>query len=117
MADDLLGERLAVALIKSAHVSIWAADRDYKIVLWNSGAEKIYGHSEKDALGTNYLELFVDEVERERSAADCRRIIGTDYRQHNCIAYDHDTSGRRTHMLTNCFRITDQLQVNITKPK
>lgn len=106
-ADDLLRDRLAIALIKNAHVSIWAADREHKIVLWNSGAEKIYGHSEKDALGKDYLALIVDEVEREQSAIDCRRIIDTDYRQHNCIAYDHDTSGRRTHMLTNCFRIVD----------
>ncbi len=105
--DNSLSERLAVALVKKAHVSIWAADRDQRIVLWNSGAEKIYGHSERDALGKNYLELIVDEVERDQSGADCRRIIDTDYRQDNCLAYDHDTSGKRTHMLTNCFRITD----------
>jgi PAS domain S-box-containing protein len=105
--DKSLMERLALALVRSAHVSIWAADRNHNIVLWNSGAERIYGRGEKDVLGKNYLELFVDEVERDESAIHCRRIIDTDYRQHNCLAYDKDASGNQVDMLTNCFRITD----------
>lgn len=98
--------RLAALLVEEAHISIWAADRELRIVLWNSGAEHIYGLSRKDALGKRYLELFIDEAEREQSRADCLHIIDTGYRQFNCLAYDHSGSSRR-YMLTNCFRIRD----------
>ncbi len=97
--------RLAITLVDEAHISIWAADKDFTIVLWNSGAEHIYGISKKDAIGKKYVELFVDEVEREVSCTDCRLIIDTGYRQHNCLAYDHGAD--RRYMLTNCFRISD----------
>src|SRR4051812_36147504 len=100
-------ERLAAALVDTAHVSIWAADRNFQIVLWNSGAENIYGIQRAEALGKNYLQLFIDEVERDQSRIDTLRIIDNGYRQYNCLAYDHHGTTARRHMLTNCFRIVD----------
>jgi len=105
--DELRMNRLAAALVEEAHVSIWAADINFRIVLWNSGAEQIYGVQRSEALGKNYLELFVDEYEREQSRLDCLQIIRNGYRQNNCLAYDHSDAHAQKYMLTNCFRITD----------
>jgi PAS domain S-box-containing protein len=102
-----LENRLAAELCMQAHVSMWACDEESRIVLWNRGAEEIYGYPAEDVIGKRFFELFVDEAERETSQADTVRTITTGVRQRNLLAYDHDPSDRVRYMLTNCFRITD----------
>lgn len=98
---------LAHEFFKHAPVSMWACDRDFNIVLWNPGAEVIYGFTRHEAIGQNYLDLFVDQPEREQSCRDCRQVIDNGWTQHNCLAYDSDGKGGTRRMLTNVFRITD----------
>lgn len=103
-------ERLFLALIRQAPFSEWASKGklgNYEVVLWNTGAEKIYGYSAKEAIGNNYLTLFVSEEERKQSAIDCESILtgGTVIR--NTIAEDKASDGTRRTLLTTCFRIWD----------
>jgi PAS domain S-box-containing protein len=105
--EPSLENRLYAELCVHAHVSIWACDEELRIVLWNRGAEDIYGYSAEDVIGKRYLELFVDEAEREASQADTMRTITSGVRQKNLLAYDRDPKGAVRYMLTNCFRITD----------
>ncbi len=98
---------LALSFMRGAPVSMWACNREFSIVLWTPGAESIYGISQSDAIGKNYLELFVDPPEREQSRIDCIRVIDEGWTQCNCLAYDVGPDGNRRHMLTNVFRIRE----------
>jgi PAS domain S-box-containing protein len=100
-------ERLMRSLFEESHVSMWACDAEFRIVLWNRGAVSIYGRSADSVLGRRYDELFIDDAEREQSLADCKAIIENGTRYTNFLALDHDAKGRERQMLTNCFRITD----------
>lgn len=93
------------ALIENANISIWACNRDFEIVLWNKGAEQIYGYTKEEALGKNYLILFVDAPERLESERSCLETIEHGHIQRNSLAFDHSKFGRKCHMLTNCFPI------------
>jgi PAS domain S-box-containing protein len=102
-----LESRLAADLCMQSHVSMWACDSELRIVLWNRGAEDIYGYPAEAIIGKRYLELFVDKDERDDSEQDTRNTINTGVRFKNFLAYDHDPTGKVRYMLTNCFRITD----------
>lgn len=101
-------DKLKLAMVDHAPFTFWAADKNFKIVLWSQTCEKEYGIPERLALGRDYVDLFVDEPERQQSREDCIRIIdeGTPFR--NFLAYDVARNGSRRTMLTNCFRIWDE---------
>jgi PAS domain S-box-containing protein len=80
---------------------------DFAIRLWSAGAERVYGHRAEDALGKNYLTLFVSDDEREQSRIDCESIIRDGKVFRNFMAEDVDADGQTHVMLTNCFRIWD----------
>lgn len=102
---------LLTDFFNKAPISMWACDSNYNIVLWNSGAEDIYGYTKDEALGSNYLELFVDEFEEEQSKIDCDRVIKSGWMQQNCLAYDKNKYGEQRYMLTNVFRIRPSFSV------
>jgi PAS domain S-box-containing protein len=102
-----LENRLAVELCMQSHVSVWACDAEFRIVLWNRGAEDIYGYPAEAVIGKRYLELFIDEDERDNSEQNTRRVITTGIRIKNLLGYDRDPAGKVRQMLINCFRITD----------
>jgi PAS domain S-box-containing protein len=52
-------------IVENSPMAILFADRDGKIRLWNSGAETVFGYTEKEALGQS-LDLIVPERQRER---------------------------------------------------
>lgn len=101
-------DRLKLAILERVPFSMWACDRNFKIVLWTCNCEKMYNVSKEEAIGTDYLELFVDEVEKDQSKLDCLRIIDTDYVQHNFLAFDRRKNSDNIWILTNCFRIYDE---------
>ena len=52
-------------ILENSPMAILYADREGKIRLWNSGAETVFGYSEKEALGQS-LDLIVPERQRPR---------------------------------------------------
>jgi PAS domain S-box-containing protein len=68
-------DRFKLAIIDRAPFSTWACNRNFSIVFWSAGTAKVYGRTEEEAIGKNYLDLFVSEEERERSAKDCIDVI------------------------------------------
>ena len=101
-------DQLKLALIDKAPFTLWACNRDFKIALWNGNCESIYQFKKEDAIGKNYLTLFVGKPERYQSEMDCIKMIDEDYIQKNFLAWDISKVGNRRTMLTNCFRIWDE---------
>ncbi len=52
-------------ILENSPMAILFADREGKIRLWNSGAETVFGYTEKEALGQS-LDLIVPERQRQR---------------------------------------------------
>jgi PAS domain S-box-containing protein len=105
--DALVRLRLIEQFFERAHVSMWACDSDFKVVLWNKGAEEIYGRAAEDMIGQVFFEVFVDEAERDDAEQDTRRIIEYGETFRNFLAFDKGSDGRNRQMLTNCFRVID----------
>lgn len=101
-------EQLKIAIFDQIPFTIWASTRDFRIVLWNRTSEDKYGYSSKEAVGRDYVELFVDELEKDDSKDDCLQIIDRDKKFKNFLAYDHAADGSTRTMLTNCFRVYDR---------
>lgn len=58
-------EEIGLAIIGSASDAIVASDRAGNIILWNPGAERIFGFTEDEALGQS-LDIIIPEPFRER---------------------------------------------------
>lgn len=99
-------DRLKLAILDQSPFTIWAADRECKIRLWSPSAARVYGRSSSDAIGKDFVKLFVDPVEAADARKDCRRIVDDNAVFSNFLAFDHTAEGQRT-MLTNCFRVQD----------
>jgi PAS domain S-box-containing protein len=109
-ADDWL----LLQIIRKARLTLWAADDaadDFAIRLWNPGAERIYGYSRDEALGQNYLSLFVNPEERTKAAEDHERVIqnGQEFTW-NFAADDMSKDGRVRTIIGNCFRVWDEVR-------
>lgn len=100
-------EDLKLAIFDQIPFTIWAANKEFRIVLWNEYCRTNYGHSAEEAIGKDYVHLFVDEIEAEDSRKDCLAVIDHAACFTNFLAYDHAKNGTSRTMLTNCFRILD----------
>lgn len=58
-------EQIGDGILDSAAEAVIASDRDGRIVLWNSGAERVFGFSEAEALGQS-LDIIIPEPFRAR---------------------------------------------------
>lgn len=56
--------------------AIIAADRDGRIVFWNPGAERIFGHPASSAVGQS-LDIIIPEQQRQRHWEGYRRVVQT----------------------------------------
>lgn len=109
-ADEDLGDLPVLeAIIQGIDASLWAAagpDHGFQIRFWNRGAERIYGYTAEDAIGQNYLDLFVDEYEREQASLDHAEIVETG-RTYRNLANDKAADGSVRRMLTMGFPLRD----------
>lgn len=104
-------EDAVLEIVRNASMTLWAAEGEeanYAIRLWSPGAERVYGISEEEALGKNYLELFVSPAERGKAVIDHKDIVenGLVY-EWNWEADDIAADGSPRTIITNCFRYWD----------
>lgn len=69
-------EVIARALLDSPAEAVVASDREGAIVLWNNGAERVFGWSEAEALGQS-LDLIIPEPQRARHWNGYDRVMAT----------------------------------------
>ena len=65
MTESADHDWLCRRIVENSPMAILFADREGKIRLWNSGAETVFGYTEKEALGQS-LDLIVPERQRQR---------------------------------------------------
>lgn len=69
-------EEIARALLDSPAEAVVASDREGAIVLWNTGAERVFGWSEAEALGQS-LDVIIPEPQRARHWEGYDRVMAT----------------------------------------
>src|SRR5262245_55509991 len=69
-------EQVAEALLTTRSDAVVAADADGIVRFWNAGAERIFGHSETDAIGQS-LDLIIPERLRQRHWDGYRHTMAT----------------------------------------
>jgi PAS domain S-box-containing protein len=69
---------LAQAVVTEAAEAIVVADPAGDILLWNEGAERLFGHPASDAIGKN-LDLIIPEKLRQRHAKGYEQTMATGY--------------------------------------
>lgn len=99
-------DRLKLAILKKAPFTIWASDRNCIIKMWSGRCEAMYGLSEDEVLGKDFVPLFVAKDEQLAARRDQLKIIDDNAIFHN-IANDNSQNGNILHLITNCFRIRD----------
>lgn len=67
-------EEIARAILQAASDAVVAADLEGRIVFWNPGAERIFGHAAQEAIGQS-LDLIIPERLRERHWQGYRRVM------------------------------------------
>src|SRR5512141_423211 len=63
-------------IVENSPMAIMFADREGKIRLWNTGAETIFGYTEKEALGQS-LDLIVPERQRPRHWEGWEKVMAS----------------------------------------
>ncbi|MER7283923.1 PAS domain-containing sensor histidine kinase [Dactylosporangium sp. NPDC000244] len=111
IARDDAGSALLLEVLQRAQLAVWIADsaeQGYAIREWNAGAESLYGYTRDEALGRNYVELFVNRAERAETRDSHQRIVeeGEEFGW-NFAADDISKDGTIHTVLGNAFRIWD----------
>ena len=101
-------EWLMLEILKQMDFTIWACDRELKIQLWEGSCEKIYGKKREEAIGQNYLDMFVAPLEQYQSKKDALHIIDTGEPQGMRYCEDVDSRGFPIQVITQCCRIIEK---------
>lgn len=95
---------LKLAIFDRLPMPVWACDRQCRIVFWNDAAARLYGFSEEEAIGQDFVDLFVNVPEREKARIDCVDIIDNNRPIRN-MADDIDKNGNTRTLVTQCFPV------------
>jgi PAS domain S-box-containing protein len=93
---------LKLAIFDHLPMPVWACDRECRIVFWNEAAARIYCYSSDEAVGQDFVSLFVNEPEQGKARSDCVDIIDNNRPIKN-MAEDRDKHGNTRRLVTQCF--------------
>ncbi len=99
-------DQMKLVILDNSPFTVWASDRDCIIKLWMGQCESLYGFSSEEAVGKDYVDLFVAEDEKVAARRDQIDIIDNKAIFHN-IANDVGKNGNTLQLITNCRRIRD----------
>ncbi len=107
--QEILGDdaQFKLAILERMPLTLWACDRECKIMLWNEAARKLYGYDKEQAIGSDFVDLFVDPLEGAQARMDVKLIVDNGKVIRN-IANDKDSTGHIRRLLTHCFPVLDK---------
>jgi len=76
MTESADHDWLCRKIVEHSPTAILFADREGRIRLWNSGAETVFGYTEKEALGQS-LDLIVPERQRPRHWEGWEKVMAS----------------------------------------
>jgi PAS domain S-box-containing protein len=95
---------LAQAVVTEAAEAIVVADPAGDILLWNEGAERLFGHPASDAIGKN-LDLIIPEKLRQRHANGYEQTMATGYTRYGDKLLSVPATHRDGHRLSIEFSV------------
>ena len=99
-------DRIKLEILDHLPFTVWASDRNCIIKYWGGKCEALYGFTAEDAVGKDFVDLFVAEDEKPAARNDQISIIDHDVKFHN-IANDIAKTNNTLRLLTNCARFKD----------
>ena len=99
-------DQMKLVILDNSPFTVWASDRNCIIKLWMGQCEVLYGFSSEEAIGRDFVDLFVAEDEKVAARRDQIDIIDNEAIFHN-IANDIGKNGNTLQLVTNCRRIKD----------
>ena len=101
-----LSEQRYRSLVQTAPTVILTLAPDHRVVEFNPAAERLYGRSRDEVVGSDYVALFIGEREREAVTADIRKVLaGKPTRGFENVVFDR--RGRERLMSWNVERLLD----------
>lgn len=97
-------DQFLLKILDDSPFTIWASDRNCIIKFWKGQCEVLYGYKKEQALGKDFVDLFVAEDEKKAAREDQLKIIDSGEVFHN-IANDMAKNGNTLRLLTNCWRM------------
>jgi two-component system cell cycle sensor histidine kinase/response regulator CckA len=89
-AEELQG--LYAAVVEHSEDSIIATDLDDRVLLWNAGAERMFGYSAEDSIGKLASSLVAPGSDNDRRAMVARLVAGERGIRYETTARHHDGS-------------------------
>jgi PAS domain S-box-containing protein len=96
--------QLKLAIFDRLPMPVWACDRNCRIVFWNDAAARLYGYPAEEAIGKDFVDLYVNEPERAKARIDVVDIIDNNKPIKN-MANDIDKHGNTRKLVTQCFAL------------
>ncbi|MCD8377239.1 MAG: PAS domain-containing protein [Candidatus Gastranaerophilales bacterium] len=101
-------DQIKLMILDEAPFTIWTSDRNCIIKLWMGQCEKLYGYSKEEAVGKDFVDLFVADDEKAAARKDQIKIIDDNEIFHN-LANDVAENANTLQLITYCRRIQDPL--------
>lgn len=101
-------DQMKLIILDASPFTVWASDRNCIIKFWAGQCEALYGFSSEEALGKDFVDLFVAADEKVAARRDQIDIIDNAAVFHN-IANDKGKNGNTLQLVTNCRRIKDPI--------
>ena len=99
-------DQLKLTILDDAPFTMWTSDRNCIIKFGSGQCETLYGFKKNDALGKDFVDLFVASEEKLAARRDQIDIIDNGAVFHN-IANDIGKNGNTLQLITMCHRIKD----------
>ncbi len=96
--------QLKLAIFDRLPMPVWACDKNCRIVFWNDAAARLYDYSAEEAIGKDFVDLYVNKPEQEKARIDCVDIIENNKPIKN-MANDIDKHGNTRTLVTQCFAL------------
>ena len=102
-------DQIKLIILDKMPCSIWAADKSCTITFWDGKCERIYGLPKNQAIGYNYLDLFVSKDDFPTAKHDHQTIINGRNLPFYKLAEDHKPEDERETKKISLFTVCERI--------